>query len=884
MSILQASYSPALVLLSILLACVGSYTALSLAARLSLLHGRVWLGWWSLGTVILGLGIWSMHFVGMLALHLHVPMSYRFWPTVLSVLPAIAASGLVLQTANRPRLSAATLLVSSVVMGAGIASMHYLGMNAIGQPLMMVFSPGLVALSVLIAVVASGAALFLAFSLKSTGFKPSGSLQRILGAVLLGVGIASMHYTGMWATTFTAPTMNIPTSSGTQGTLAITVSLAVFALFGLLAAALIVERLFTRQQQHRDELEALVQVRTTELGRALEENEQMYLSSLATAQRSYHTLNTLSEGVMQLGSSGTVLTCNTSAAQLLDLQTEDVLGRRLQDIPLELDDDQRRRTPQGLLFQQLLDRPKEAQTVGRTRADGTYQWLSFVRHDLHQDNFQSEHLVVCMTDVTEQRENERKLHHQANTDALTGLANRHTLYEALPELLYNAAWRHTSVAVLFIDLDQFKAINDSVGHSVGDKVLMEVSQRLGRVVRQPDLLVRLGGDEFCVVLDAIKDVGDVLRVAERIHRQLVEPLQCEGHHFQVGASIGITMFPELADSAQSLLRQADLAMYRVKRNGRGGTAVFQLEIEAEALRRALVEQHLQEAVSRGELTLVYQPLVALGEGRITACEALLRWNNAELGFVSPAEFIPIAEQSGLIYGLDEWVILEACKQAARWRIQGYQIEMAVNVSALHVQSPELTLFVQRVLEETGTRPEQLRLELTEGALMLDMEEALRQLHALRGLGVQLALDDFGTGYSSLSWLQSLPIEQLKLDRSLLEHATEEPRRELVLASFVTLAQTLGMTVVAEGIETPAQLALLRHMGCDFGQGYFLSRPITPEAVLNLLSRPGDHMDAQVFGQIRSPSGDRPPFRGDGTHAGGTHADGAHADGQNNHRH
>ncbi|WP_456830528.1 EAL domain-containing protein [Deinococcus sp. UYEF24] len=879
MNILQASYSPALVLLSILLACVGSYTALSLAARLSLLHGRVWFGWWSLGTVILGLGIWSMHFVGMLALHLNIPVAYRLWPTVLSVLPAVAASGLVLQTASRPRLSAATLLVSSLVMGAGIASMHYLGMSAIGQPLMMTFNPGLVALSVLIAVVAAGAALFLAFSLKSTGLRPSGSLQRILGAVLLGLGIASMHYTGMWATTFAAP-MNMPSSSGTQGALAITVSLAVFALFGLLAAALIVERLFTRQQQHRDELEALVQVRTTELGRALEENEQMYLSSLATAQRSHHTLNTLSEGVTQLDSSGTVLTCNTSAAQLLDLQLEDILGRRLQDIPLELDDDQRRRTPQGILLQQLLDRPKEAQIVGRQRANGTYQWLSFVRHDLHQDNFQSEQLVVCMTDVTEQRENERKLHHQANTDALTGLANRHTLYEVLPELLYNAAWKHTSVAVLFIDLDQFKAINDSVGHSVGDKVLMEVSQRLGKVVRKPDLLVRLGGDEFCVVLDAIKDVSDVLQVAERIHRQLVEPLLCEGHHFQVGASIGITLFPELADSAQSMLRQADLAMYRVKRNGRGGTAVFQLEIEAEALRRALVEQHLQEAVSRGELTLVYQPLVALGKGRITSCEALLRWNNAELGFVSPAEFIPIAEQSGLIYGLDEWVILEACKQAARWREEGYQIEMAVNISALHVQRAELIPFVKRVLEETGTQPEQLRLELTEGALMLDMEEALRQLHALRGLGVQLALDDFGTGYSSLSWLQSLPIEQLKLDRSLLEHAAEEPRRELVLASFVTLAQTLGMTVVAEGIETSAQLALLRRMGCDFGQGYFLSRPVTPESVLNLLSRPDDFMIMQeeVPEQNGPPTGTCSPFRG---------GDSARADvspiGQNGHR-
>jgi len=833
-----------LVLLSVLIACAAAYVALSLAAHLSSLHGRAWKSWWSLGTFILGLGIWAMHFVGMLALHVGgMPMTYRFWPTVLSVLPALLASGLVLQGASRPRLSRSALLTSSIVMGSGIVGMHYLGMHAVGQPFELMFNSGLVVLSMVIAVAASGAALFLAFSLR----QPSGEqgttqvawpVRQLLASLFLGLGIAGMHYTGMWATTFAAPPMSMPMASGaSQSILAVTVSVAMFALFGLLATALGIERHFTRQQRYRVQLEALVLSRTAELGSALERNQQIYRTSLEAAERSHQILNTLQEGVTQLDSTGTVLSCNISAARLLDLRMEDILGKRLLDIPLQLEDECGQATPQELLLQRVLAQPSAVQIIGRQRSNGTRQWLSVTRHDLHSDvpsTDTAEQLVICMTDVTDQRENERQLQHQAHTDALTGLANRHTLYERLPELVYNATWTRTSVAVLFIDLDQFKAINDSVGHAVGDAVLVEVSRRLSSVVRTPDLLVRLGGDEFCVVLDGLSGLEQVKEVADRLHQRLMEPILHEGHQFRVGASIGISTFPELADSSESLLRQADLAMYRVKRYGRGETTVFRPEIEAEAVRQAVVERHLGGAIAQDELSLVFQPLYSLSEDRIMSCEVLLRWNSAALGSVSPAEFIPIAEQSGLIYQLDEWVIRQACEQAARWATQGHRIEMAVNISALHVQRTELLPFVERVLEETGMPPEQLRLELTEGALMLDIEVALRQLHALRGLGVQLALDDFGTGYSSLSWLQNLPIGQLKLDRSLLENATEEPRREMVLASFVTLAQMLGMTVVTEGIETPEQLALLQRLGCDFGQGYLLSRPLLPGALYALL--------------------------------------------------
>jgi len=828
------------VTLSILIACATAYVALSLAARLSLLHRGAWLGWWSLGTLILGLGIWAMHFVGMLALHLGMPMAYQFWPTVLSVLPALLASGLVLQVASRPQLSRTALLTSSIVMASGIVGMHYLGMNAVDHPFELAFNPDLVALSVVIAIAASAAALFLAFSLKRPAPAEEKKTTRILwpvrqllASLFLGLGIASMHYTGMWATTFSAPPMSMPMGQGAhQSVLAITVSVAMFALFGLLATALVIERHFARQQQQRDQLEGLVQARTVELENALERNQQIYHTSLAAAERSHQILNTLTEGVTQLDSTGTIMSCNASAARLLGLQIEDILGKRLQDISLALEDEHGHSTPQEVLLQRFFDRPTTVQIVGRQRRDGTQQWLSVTRHDLHTDG--TEQMVICMADVTDQRENERQLQHQAHTDALTGLANRHTLYECLPELIYNATWTRTSVAVLFIDLDQFKAINDSVGHEVGDAVLVEVGRRLSSLIRPPDLLVRLGGDEFCVVLDGVSNLDDVTQVANRLHQRLMEPILHEGHQFQVGASIGVSMFPELADSSESLLRQADLAMYRVKRHGRGETTVFRPEIEAETLRQAVIERHLRTAIVQGELSLVYQPLFSLTKERIESCEVLLRWNSAELGAVSPAEFIPIAEQSGLIYQLDEWVIRQACKQAARWTVQGHQIEMAVNISALHVQRMDLVPFVERVLEETGMSPGQLRLELTEGALMLDIEAALRQLHALRQLGVQLALDDFGTGYSSLSWLQNLPIGQLKLDRSLLKNATEEPRREMVLASFVTLAQMLGMTVVTEGIETLDQLALLRRLGCDFGQGYLLSRPLSPAALRTLL--------------------------------------------------
>jgi len=584
LSAVPTSYSPALVLLSVLIACTAAYAALSLTARLSLLHHRAWRNWWGLGTLILGLGIWAMHFVGMLALHLGMPMTYRFWPTVLSVLPALLASGLVLQVASRPQLPMTALLVSSAVMGSGIAGMHYLGMTAVAGPLKLTFSAVPVVLSVMIAVAASGAALFLAFSLKkpsTTGAgQPAGRawpVRQLPASLFLGLGIASMHYTGMWATTFTAPAMTMPMGAETsQSILAITVGVAIFALFGLLATALAIEWQFTRQQRQRDRLEQLVQARTAELGNALERNQELYRTSVQTAERWHRILNTLTEGVTQLDRAGTVLACNTSAAKLLDLEVKDILGRRLLDLQLCLEDEHGREVSQELLLQRLLAQPGAVQTVVRQRPTGTRQWLSVARHELYLDTPEdgAEHLVVCMADVTEQRENERHLQRQAHTDALTGLANRHTLYEQLPELVYNATWTRTSVAVLFVDLDQFKAINDSLGHDAGDQVLQEVARRLQRLVRETDSVARIGGDEFVILLSEVHapTYANVERVMQHVLQALSQPFEVAGTQCTLGASIG-GVIGHGHSTAKRLLMRADQLMYRAKSQGRGGYVI-----------------------------------------------------------------------------------------------------------------------------------------------------------------------------------------------------------------------------------------------------------------------------------------------------------------------
>ena len=445
-------------------------------------------------------------------------------------------------------------------------------------------------------------------------------------------------------------------------------------------------------------------------------------------------------------------------------------------------------------------------------------------------------LVFNTRDVSERKALERQLTHQAFHDPLTGLANRALFRDRVAHALRLRARTHASLGVLFLDLDGFKAINDSLGHHVGDALLRAVSRRLGNVVRQGDTVARLGGDEFAVLLEDLDGPHVAQQVATRFLEELHTSFPLEGHDVFVGASIGLAV-AGADDDADEELRNADLAMYRAKALGKNRCEVFEPDMHAAAIERLAVEGDLRHAVARGELRLHYQPVVDLRDGSLVGVEALLRWQHPTRGLVQPLDFIAVAEESGLIVPVGRWVLTEACRQVARWqRETGTPLRLSVNISARQLQAPRLAEHVAKTLRATGIRPSDLVLEITESILVDDAERTIAKLHLLREIGVRLAIDDFGTGYSSLNYLRRLPVDILKIDRSFVKGIGTETELTALTGAIVGIGRDLGLETVAEGIEDVSQLDALRAMGCAYGQGYLYARPMPPADVAAIVAR------------------------------------------------
>jgi diguanylate cyclase (GGDEF)-like protein len=428
-----------------------------------------------------------------------------------------------------------------------------------------------------------------------------------------------------------------------------------------------------------------------------------------------------------------------------------------------------------------------------------------------------------------------RLAFQAQHDTLTGLPNR-LLFQDRVQQACRVALRHgKKAAVIWIDLDKYKQINDTLGHRVGDEVLCEVARRLQNCLRQSDSVARVGGDEFTVLAQDLAQPADAERVAANILSAFTLPFQLASHQTTLTASLGISMFPEHGEDPITLLRNADMAMYSAKRAGGGTFQMFRSSLSDSMQRRVLLERELKTALEYRELRLEYQPLLDRN-GSLDGVEALLRWNNPQAGEVSPVEFIPIAEETGLIPSIGEWVTRTACRDAARWLQLGYDVpRLAVNVSALQFAGGNFTALVKRILGECGLPPSRLELEITETALMDNLDGVIDQIELLRRLGVRFAIDDFGTGYSSLSHLQNLPVDCVKIDRSFIKDL--QPGAEgctTLVRGIIALAHNLGLQVVAEGVETAQQLALLNTLGCDINQGFYLHRPMSVEAFEELL--------------------------------------------------
>jgi diguanylate cyclase (GGDEF)-like protein len=440
-------------------------------------------------------------------------------------------------------------------------------------------------------------------------------------------------------------------------------------------------------------------------------------------------------------------------------------------------------------------------------------------------------------EMADRRRAEEQLTQLANYDPLTSLANRTLCEHKLGRAIVRARSGHAQLAVLFLDLDRFKTINDSLGHNIGDEVLKRVAQRLQRSVTERDTVARLSGDEFILLIEDAEDREDLNMLSERILRVIGKPMLLGETELRVTASIGITLLAEDSPDVKSLLANADTALYRAKKLGRNCAEFFTPDMHEAALQRLKREVELRKALRRDELKLHYQPLYDLPSGKLMGVEALLRWQSHEFGLVPPSEFIPLAEDTGLIIPIGEWVLREACKQAVRWReICGEHFHMAVNLSARQFTAPDLAGTVGRILGETGLPPSALLLEITESVTLGNEENNMQELRKLRGLGIRLALDDFGTGNSSLGYLKRFPIEVLKLDQSFVRDVAHNPQDAAVARATIRLANTLGLHVVAEGVENEAQLAWLQGEDCALIQGYLLSEPLDESACEQLLNQ------------------------------------------------
>ncbi|MFZ5877352.1 MAG: EAL domain-containing response regulator [Nitrospirota bacterium] len=445
--------------------------------------------------------------------------------------------------------------------------------------------------------------------------------------------------------------------------------------------------------------------------------------------------------------------------------------------------------------------------------------------------------TIILRDVTERKLAEERMHYLAHFDALTGLPNRVLFQDRLTQNAINAARHDRIVGVMFIDLDRFKTINDTLGHTVGDVFLKAVADRLASCVRGGDTVARLGGDEFAIILADMAQPDDAASLARKILGEFSRPFSTGPHELVVTSSIGITLYPTDDDCVDHLLRNADAAMYRAKELGRNTYQFYTAEMNVKAVERLDVEMHLRRALERDEFVLHYQPQIDLSTRRILGVEALIRWVRPDRGMISPAEFIPVAEDAGLIGPIGEWVLRTACRQARAWEAADIApLRLAVNVSAIQFRRPDFVATLDRILSESGLSPTRLELEITESLLMGHDSAVLGRLATLHDMGMTFSIDDFGTGYSSLGYLKRFPIDVLKIDRSFVGNAVADADQETIAAAIVSLAHSLKLRVVAEGVETEDQSTFLRSLGCDVAQGYLYSRPLPADNIEPLLRR------------------------------------------------
>ena len=636
----------------------------------------------------------------------------------------------------------------------------------------------------------------------------------------------------MGALSITIPLDKAERLGGSQATQATTF------FFGILVASFLAMFWFTWRLSRQEQ-----SLRGAELQLATSEREARAANELLKAKQgveeAYGELSTYIQAIDQhaivsvTDEHGLIIQANDKFIEVSGYSREELLGQDHRILSSG--------THEKVFFKDLISTLKRGEiwrgVICNRSKSGTLNWADSTIMPMQRVAGAAVRYISIRIDITERVKAEQRMLSMATHDALTNLANRALLRDRIQKALESGRRSHAMAAVLFIDLDQFKAINDSLGHDVGDALLIEVAKRLTACVREEDTVARQGGDEFIVFMPHIEETRSAAVVADKLVRTLAAPFHIRSHDLYISSSIGIAIFPEDGLDVDTLLKNSDTAMYQVKEAGRNHFLFFAPAMNRAAVERFALGTDLRRAIERNELLLHFQPIVGVNSGEIEALEVLLRWQHPSHGLVPPLKFIPLAEASGLIVGIGEWVMRTACMQLNEWQERGFLVPcLAINLSAIQVHDRSIVESISGILAETGVAAGHIEFEITEGSLMKNTDEVLNTLKQLSDIGLKMSIDDFGTGYSSLSYLKRLPIDTLKIDRSFVMDIKDDPDDEAIVAAVIALARSLNLKVIAEGVETQEQLAFLRQQGCDQYQGFFFSKPKSATDIEPMLKR------------------------------------------------